>query len=85
MNRLYMSMLSREITMTTDLASVSVNPFVTMVTAPPPRKRLGDTILQWHRRIRARRELATLSVLELRDIGYPPELDAEKAKPFWRA
>lgn len=70
--------------MTTDSASISVNPFVTMAAAPRQRKRFGDTILRGIT-ASARRELATLSGLELRDIGYPPELDAEKAKPFWRA
>ena len=33
----------------------------------------------------SRQELALLSELELRDIGYPDRLEAEKAKPFWRA
>ncbi len=48
-------------------------------------RRLIDTFLEWRRRINSRRELALLSELELRDIGYPDRLEAEKAKPFWRA
>ena len=35
--------------------------------------------------ITVRRELAYLSDIELRDIGYPDRVEAEKAKPFWRA
>jgi uncharacterized protein YjiS (DUF1127 family) len=43
------------------------------------------TILEWRRRMKSRRELATLSGLDLKDIGYPAHAEAEKAKPFWRA
>jgi uncharacterized protein YjiS (DUF1127 family) len=57
------------------------------------RSRLGplrqpwivETVLEWQRRQRSRRELATLSEMELRDIGYPARAEAEIAKPFWRA
>ena len=48
-------------------------------------RQLIDTLLEWRRRMSSRRELALLSELELRDIGYPDRLEAEKAKPFWRA
>jgi uncharacterized protein YjiS (DUF1127 family) len=48
-------------------------------------RRLIDTLWEWRRRMSSRRELALLSELELRDIGYPDRLEAEKAKPFWRA
>jgi uncharacterized protein YjiS (DUF1127 family) len=44
-----------------------------------------ETVMEWRRRMRSRRELATLSEVELRDIGYPARAEAEKAKPFWRA
>jgi uncharacterized protein YjiS (DUF1127 family) len=49
------------------------------------RPRIIETVLEWRRRMRSRRELATLSEIELRDIGYPARVEAEKAKPFWRA
>jgi uncharacterized protein YjiS (DUF1127 family) len=77
--------LLREITMTTDSASVGVNTFVNAQTAPSLQKRLLAILREWQRRIHERRELAGLSELELRDIGYPAEIEAEKSKPFWRA
>jgi uncharacterized protein YjiS (DUF1127 family) len=46
---------------------------------------LIETVMEWRRRMQSRRELATLSEIELRDIGYPARAEAEKAKPFWRA
>jgi uncharacterized protein YjiS (DUF1127 family) len=49
------------------------------------RRRFIETILEWNRRISSRRELAYLTELELRDIGYPDRVEAEKVKPFWRA
>jgi uncharacterized protein YjiS (DUF1127 family) len=52
---------------------------------PSLRRRFIDTILEWTRRINSRRELAYLTELELRDIGYPDRVEAEKVKPFWRA
>jgi uncharacterized protein YjiS (DUF1127 family) len=51
----------------------------------PLRRRFIEMISEWQRRIKSRRELACLSELELRDIGYPDRVDAEKSKPFWRA
>ena len=77
--------LLREITMTTDSASVGVSTFVNPQTAPSLQKRLLAILREWQRRIHERRELAGLSELELRDIGYPAEIEAEKSKPFWRA
>ena len=50
-----------------------------------PRAWIAATVTEWQRRMRSRRELATLSEMELRDIGYPARAEAEKAKPFWRA
>lgn len=52
---------------------------------PSLRRRFIDMIFEWNRRISSRRELACLTELELRDIGYPDRVAAEKAKPFWRA
>jgi uncharacterized protein YjiS (DUF1127 family) len=52
---------------------------------PSLRRRFIETFLEWQRRIKSRHELACLSDIELRDIGYPDRVDAEKAKPFWRA
>ena len=49
------------------------------------RRRIIDTLCEWRRRMRSRHELALLSELELKDIGYPARVEAEKAKPFWRA
>jgi uncharacterized protein YjiS (DUF1127 family) len=49
------------------------------------RRRIIETLLEWRRRTRSRKELALLSELELKDIGYPARAAAEKAKPFWRA
>jgi uncharacterized protein YjiS (DUF1127 family) len=49
------------------------------------QSRIVETVLEWRRRMQSRRELATLSEIELRDIGYPARAEAEKAKPFWRA
>jgi uncharacterized protein YjiS (DUF1127 family) len=48
-------------------------------------ERFTETLSEWRRRSISRRELAALSDLELKDIGYPATTEAEKAKPFWRA
>ncbi len=47
--------------------------------------RIFETVLEWRRRLQSRRELAVLSEIDLRDIGYPARAEAEKVKPFWRA
>jgi uncharacterized protein YjiS (DUF1127 family) len=49
-----------------------------------PFKGVLATLRQWRQRSRSRCELAQLSAVELRDIGYPAEAKAEIAKPFWR-
>jgi len=49
------------------------------------RTRLVDMVREWRRRARSRRELASLSYLEIRDIGKWDQIDTEKCKPFWRA
>lgn len=39
----------------------------------------------WIERVVARAELAKLSAAQLEDIGYTfADIDAERAKPFWR-
>jgi len=48
-------------------------------------RRFITMLLQWRQRMESRRELAKLSALDLKDIGYPAGAEAEKAKPFWRA
>jgi uncharacterized protein YjiS (DUF1127 family) len=48
-----------------------------------PRRRLVETIREWRRRIASRRELAALTALDVRDLGYPAGREAEISKPFW--
>ena len=48
------------------------------------RRRLIETVKLWHQRSRSRHELAMLSELDMRDIGYPADIEAERHKPFWR-
>jgi uncharacterized protein YjiS (DUF1127 family) len=43
-----------------------------------------EIFLEWRRRARSRRELASLSYPDIKDIGYPADIAAEKNKPFWR-
>jgi uncharacterized protein YjiS (DUF1127 family) len=71
--------------MTTKSASVGASPFVPASVGKHSRKPLLDTLREWQRRFRGRRELYGLSQLELRDIGYPATFEAEKVKPFWRS
>ena len=69
------------------MQSVSSNPN-TLAAAPGTAlslKRAIETLRLWRARIKARRELALLSNFDLRDIGYPATVEAEKNKPFWRA
>jgi uncharacterized protein YjiS (DUF1127 family) len=61
--------------------NVSILPRLTV----SPHRRLIATLSEWRRRMRSRRELASLSLCDLKDIGYPPLAAAERAKPFWRA
>jgi len=46
---------------------------------------LLEVILKWQRQAQSRRELARLSPLDVKDIGYPAGVEAEKHKPFWRS
>lgn len=47
--------------------------------------RVLETLREWRRRAQSRRELAMLSELDQKDLGYPDRIQAELAKPFWRA
>lgn len=49
------------------------------------RKQWAETLREWRRRARSRRELAALSERDLRDLGHPAGVEAEKHKPFWRS
>ncbi len=71
--------------MTTHSVSSRENVFVAPEQIGSLRRRIIDTLCEWRRRMRSRRELALLSALELKDIGYPARVEAEKAKAFWRA
>src|SRR5262249_719704 len=45
-----------------------------------------EIVAQWHRRVRIRNELMTLSDRDLRDVRWTrAEVEAECRKPFWRA
>jgi uncharacterized protein YjiS (DUF1127 family) len=70
---------------TTDSASVDLRSFAGPQTKSSLLTRIGGTLSEWQRRIESRRELACLSGREFQDIGFPAEIEAEKAKPFWRA
>ena len=51
----------------------------------PTWKRFAEAVREWQRRASSRRELSALSRLDIKDIGYPVGMDAEKRKPFWRS
>lgn len=70
--------------MTTDRVSSSHQVFAQERFSPLLQKRVIGAVTVWLYRVRSRRELAALSSLELRDIGYPAGVEAEKSKPFWR-
>jgi len=82
-NRPLISMLSREIAMTTQ--SVSSRSSFPGIQRVPPWRRIVETVRTWQSRIESRRELAVLHESIIKDIGYPAEAEAEKSKPFWRA
>lgn len=46
--------------------------------------RLMETFREWRRRVESRHELAMLSELDRKDLGFPDRIQAELAKPFWR-
>jgi uncharacterized protein YjiS (DUF1127 family) len=41
-----------------------------------------EIILEWQRRAQSRRELARLSLLDVKDLNYRPDIASEKRKPF---
>jgi len=48
-------------------------------------RRFIETLREWRRRAASRGELAMLSELERKDLGHADRIQAELAKPFWRA
>jgi uncharacterized protein YjiS (DUF1127 family) len=58
--------------------------FATELSIPELRRRFIDTMREWRHRAKSRRQLKTLSHLELKDLGRWAEYDAEKYKPFWK-
>jgi uncharacterized protein YjiS (DUF1127 family) len=47
---------------------------------------LLSLLLVWHRRVRCRRELSTLTACQMYDTGLNPEVVwRESKKPFWEA
>jgi len=57
---------------------------ITAHAAPSLLRRLIETIREWQRRVRSRRELARLSYFEIKDLANRAEVEAEKCKPFWK-
>lgn len=47
-------------------------------------RRWIETMREWRRRARSRRELAGMSYAELKDIPNGVAAEAEKGKPFWQ-
>lgn len=80
--------LVREIAMSTQLSTQSVSPRANVFAKSRHDGSLGrriiDMVLEWRRRMRSRQELAQLSELELKDLGFRDRVAAEIAKPFWR-
>jgi uncharacterized protein YjiS (DUF1127 family) len=52
--------------------------FARAETRQPPWIGIFEIILELQRRARSRRELARLSYLDIKDIGYPAAIEAEK-------
>ncbi len=76
--------------MSTHSVSTGIHAFLPRVFLPAQTskargQRLAETLRDWRRRITSRRELAALSQRDLQDLGYPPGVEAEKHKPFWRS
>lgn len=45
----------------------------------------GDILATWRERAKQRRELATLDLRTMRDLGISPtDVQFEASKPFWR-
>jgi uncharacterized protein YjiS (DUF1127 family) len=75
---------SRELAMSTPSVSSGSHAFLPAQISKSRRKPLTETLRDWRGRIRSRRELASLSQLDLKDLGYPAGVEAETHKPFWR-
>jgi uncharacterized protein YjiS (DUF1127 family) len=48
-------------------------------------KHFSEMLREWYERYCSRHELADMSALDVKDIGYPADRAAELAKPFWKA
>jgi uncharacterized protein YjiS (DUF1127 family) len=70
--------------MTTQSVSSSERTFAKAQRGRARLQHIVEIVLEWRRRATSRSELAALSALEIKDIGYPARAEAEKAKPFWR-
>ena len=44
-----------------------------------------ELLRSWYHNYRTRQELAAMSHFERCDLGFSGEIDAEIAKPFWKA
>jgi uncharacterized protein YjiS (DUF1127 family) len=77
-------MLSREPAMSTRSVLTGTPVLLPEQVSQSPRKRLVGAFRDWRRRIQSRRELAGLSGLDLKDLGYPAGVETEKEKPVWR-
>lgn len=71
--------------MSTHSASSGTKVLVPLQMGWPSHGRLALIIREWRRRSASRRELAVLTKLDVKDLGYPAGLEAEKCKPFWRS
>lgn len=70
---------------TSHLAALRENVVIEPRAAGSLGRRVIEIIREWRRRAQSRRELAMLSELERKDLGYRDRIAAEIAKPFWRA
>ena len=70
--------------MSTPSVSSGTHAFLPAQISKSRGKPLIETLRDWRGRIISRRELAAMSQRDLKDLGYPAGVDAEKHKPFWR-
>ena len=70
--------------MTTHSISSRDNVFAGPYSAIAQPRRFFEIFREWRRRSKSRAELSRLHELDLKDIGYPARVAAERAKPFWR-
>jgi uncharacterized protein YjiS (DUF1127 family) len=70
--------------MVTNSARSGGEALLTVCHLPLLRQWLQTVIQNCRRRARLRRELAMLSDFEIKDLGYPSEIGAEKIKPLWQ-